>query len=100
MLPEIVLAYLSVQQIAGTYLHRDHLLQCMNLACGIAEAGNDLCDVFVESGRMAELVTLLANLSQKILSADESTGGRPMIKKRRGDGELLDIWSVGSQVQE
>lgn len=94
MLPEVILAYLSVQNTAGIWLHRDSLLECMNLARSIAEPGSDLCDVFVQSKRVAELATLMANTSQQILAADENTGGRPMIKKRRGEGELLDIWSA------
>lgn len=100
MLPEVILAYISVQNTAGIWLHRDSLLECMNLVRSVAEPGSDICDVFVESGRVAELATLMANTSQQILAADENTGGRPMIKKRRGEGEVLDIWSIITEDQE
>ncbi|KAI9750668.1 MAG: hypothetical protein M4579_006364 [Chaenotheca gracillima] len=98
-LPELVLAYVSVIQLAGHVLSREILTQNLNLATIIAAEDSDLLPCFQKSGRLPELVTALATTSKAILKAGEEksmgaakTGGR----MKRGGGETLGIWNIKS----
>jgi len=86
-LPEIILAYNSVLYFAGHAISRSWLVECMSLAQVVA-TNSTLTDVFVESGRMRELVTAFALSSQALLHANEA-GGK---KGKRDTG--IDIWQV------
>jgi nuclear pore complex protein Nup107 len=94
-LPDIILAYNTVLLFAGHFISRENLLECMNLAVSVGES-EELTDVFVEAGRVRELVDGLAVASRAILSAKERGAGKGFGKRRRaGRGESSEIWSVG-----
>jgi len=94
VLPEIILAYISVLNFGGHTLSRDNLLTTMNLAATIA-AREHLTSCFMAAGRMAELVDSMAIASKSMIFAEEA--GRK--KKKSGSskaapGESMDIWTV------
>ncbi|KAI9841756.1 MAG: Nucleoporin nup84 [Sclerophora amabilis] len=96
-LPELILAYVSVIQLAGHTLSRDILLQSMNLATVVAAEDSDVLPCFQNAGRLPELVTALATASKAILKASEEKGGGPRKSGGRvkgGTGEDLGIWNV------
>lgn len=71
----------------------------MNLVVSVGES-EELTNVFVESGRVRELVDGLAISSRAILSANErSVSGKGQGSRswggRRGQAETKDIWNVG-----
>ena len=86
-LPECVLAYNSVLYFAGHTISRSWLVECMNLAQVVATT-QSLTNVFMESGRMRELVTAFAMSSQALLHANQAGG-----KKGKKDSGF-DIWQV------
>lgn len=69
----------------------------MDLATIVAEEENKLTELFVECGKMGDLVESLAQTSQLLLQAAEtgaSTKGQQMKKWRREKGVTLAIWST------
>jgi Nuclear pore protein 84 / 107 len=96
-----------VLNFAGHFVSRESLLDCLNLAISVGES-EELTNVFVEAGRMRELVDGLAISSRAILTANEKgaswrgrtrVGGRAKFGgKGRGPGENSGIWSVGGRV--
>ncbi|KAH6895152.1 nuclear pore protein 84/107 [Thelonectria olida] len=94
-LPETIMAYVSTLHFAGTGLSRDHLLECMELAAVIAERNSDLSTVFVEAGRMKELVEAFAACSKALaISTGEKRTVGSGSKKLREMGWSRDLWSV------
>lgn len=98
-IPEIILGYNSALYFAGHALSRSYLVECMNLAQEVAQ-NPMLTNVFVESGRMRELVTAFALDSQALLRANEA-GGSSSSKPKKGkrDGAVgiqgrPDVWQV------
>lgn len=86
-LPECILAYNSVLNVAGHVISRNWLVECMNLAQEVA-TNDTLTDSFVASSRMQELVQAFAMSSQALLHANEQ-GGK---KGKRDEG--IEIWQV------
>ncbi|KAH7136589.1 nuclear pore protein 84/107 [Dactylonectria macrodidyma] len=94
-LPETILAYISALHFAGTGLSRDNLLECMELAATIAERGSSLSTVFVEAGRMKELLEVFAACSKALaISTGEKRANGSGNKKLREMGWSRDLWSV------
>jgi nuclear pore complex protein Nup107 len=96
-LPETLLAYIVSLQFAGNVLTRDFLMECMELSALIAEEGSDLLSVFIETGRMQELVDALAMASKTLLlvtSARQAPGSRSTSKKMRLKGYTQSLWNV------
>lgn len=92
-LPEMMLAYTSVVEVSARYVSRELLLHSMDLAAMIAGDESDIGSCFVNTGRMAELVTAFAFASQSIIRADEAPGGKGK-SKRKLDGKSLEIWTT------
>jgi nuclear pore complex protein Nup107 len=94
-LPETVLAYITVLQFAGVNLTRDFLLEVMDMSARIAEDGSDLLELFMRTGRMKELVEVLALSSKALLittSQRQSSASRS--KKTRSKGWSQELWNV------
>ncbi|EEH41474.2 hypothetical protein PAAG_03037 [Paracoccidioides lutzii Pb01] len=90
-LPEVILAYHSAIFFAGHTIGREVLAQCMTLAAVIASS-QIMTDSFLASGRMCELVDVLALSSVALMSSKDS---KP--KKKSEDGACLDIWKIKPQ---
>lgn len=97
-IPDIVLAYLSVLQSASYFLQRDPAIQAMEVAVMVADEQNEwLQKVFLQTGRMSELVDCLACVSKAMLRLTEG-GEKKVDKKKRGSkGETLRIWDLGAR---
>jgi len=96
-LPETLLAYIVSLQFAGNVLTRDFLMECMELSALIAEEDSDLLKLFIETGRMSELVEALAMASKSLLlvtSARQASGARTSSKKMRLKGFTQSLWNV------
>ena len=95
-IPELLIGYLSILQTACYFIHRDAATKAMDLATVIADPSKDwLQQVFVETGRMRELVDTLAEVSKAMLALnDAGEAKRGGIKKRGGRGETIRIWDV------
>jgi nuclear pore complex protein Nup107 len=89
-LPECILAYNSVLYLAGHFISRNWLVECMSLAQEVA-TNDTLTEAFVASSRMKELVSAFARSSQALLHANEQ-GSK---KGKRDEG--IDIWQVKPQ---
>jgi Nuclear pore protein 84 / 107 len=93
-LTEAVLGYNSVLYFAGHSLSRSHLVECMSLAQIVAQTPS-LTQVFVDSGKMRELVRSFALDSQSLLLANEQPK-KTGLKKEKG----LEIWQIDWKKQE
>ncbi|KAL8739074.1 MAG: hypothetical protein Q9181_000256 [Wetmoreana brouardii] len=70
-LPEVLLAYVAVLNYSAHYLSREYLLKALELATAIAAKDSDLTGCFVTTGRMPELMDVLALTSTTMLVAEE-----------------------------
>ncbi|KAF2032608.1 hypothetical protein EK21DRAFT_98738 [Setomelanomma holmii] len=100
-IPEIVLAYLSILQTAAFFVKRDSAVssavKAMEIANLVADEENEwLQRVFLETGRMTELVDALAMVSKAMLRLGEGEKGKSKSGKRGGKGEVLRIWDLGA----
>jgi nuclear pore complex protein Nup107 len=98
-IPEIVLAYLSVLQIASFFLQRESststTIRAMEVANLVADDDNKwLQKVFLETGRMGQLVESLAHVSRAMLQVNEQEPKKGAIKKRGSRGETMRIWDL------
>ncbi|KKY28669.1 putative nuclear pore complex protein nup107 [Phaeomoniella chlamydospora] len=91
-IPEVILAYNAVLHLAGHYLTRDHLTECMDLATEVATI-QELSDVLMAAGRMGEFVEQSAMSAKALLFANEQ-GGPKSKKKKAGVAGSSDIWQV------
>lgn len=97
-IPDIVLAYLSVLQSASYFLQRDPAIQAMEVAVMVADEQNEwLQKIFLQTGRMSELVDCLACVSKAMLRLTEGGEKKAEKKKRGGKGETLRIWDLGAR---
>ncbi|KAJ4983033.1 nuclear pore complex protein nup107 [Stagonosporopsis vannaccii] len=95
--PEIVMAYLSVLQSASFLLHRETAIKAMEVANLVADPENEwLQDLFLQTGRMSELVKTLAKVSQAMLNLNDYDGKKKETKKRGSKGETLRIWDLNA----
>ncbi|KAH7068870.1 107-domain-containing protein [Paraphoma chrysanthemicola] len=98
-IPEIVLGYLSILHTAAFFVKRDSAVssavKAMEIANLVADEENEwLQHVFLETGRMSELVDALASVSKAVLRLGEHEP-RKKVAKRGGRGETLRIWDLG-----
>ncbi|KAF9694588.1 hypothetical protein EKO04_007502 [Ascochyta lentis] len=99
-LPELTIAYLSVLQSASFLLNRDTALKAMEVGTLVADPSSEwLQRVFLQTGRMRELVGSLALVSKAMLHLHEHEGRKKEGKKRGSKGETLRIWEVGGGVR-
>jgi nuclear pore complex protein Nup107 len=101
-MPEIVLAYISVLQTAAFFLQRDSAVssavKAMEIANLVADEENEwLQKVFLETGRMSELVDALASVSKAMLRLNEHEPKKSVVKKRGSKGETLRIWDLNAK---
>jgi len=99
-LPDIILGYIWILKFSGLLLTRSTLLESMDLATVIADDKNKLSELFVESGRMEELVGALADSSQSVVEGRELHGKHAGVTKRktREMGWSLGIWGVDFEI--
>lgn len=94
-LPETILAYISALHAAGTSLSRDWLLECMELASLITERDSDVLSLFVDAGRVKELLEAFAASSKTLaIATGEKRATGAGSKKLRELGWTRDIWSI------
>ncbi|KAF2645271.1 nuclear pore complex protein-like protein Nup107 [Massarina eburnea CBS 473.64] len=94
-IPEITIAYLSVLQSGAFFIHRDTITKAMDLATVVADGSREwLQAVFMETGRMKELVATLAKVSKAMLNLDEHGDAKKTKQKRGSKGETLRIWNL------
>lgn len=94
-IPETVLAYISSLHFAGSFVSRDYLMECMDLAASIAGRNGDITDEFITAGRMKELVEAFASASKALAISTSEKGGRDSItKKNREVGWSRELWTV------
>jgi nuclear pore complex protein Nup107 len=95
--PEIIIAYLSVLQSASFFLSRESAVKAMEVATLVADEDNAwLQEVFLQTGRMSELVDTLAQVSKAMLKLNEHEGKKKETKKRGSKGETLRIWDLNA----
>lgn len=87
-LPELLLAYVAVMNSSAQYISRELLLASLDLGATVASKDSDLASCFNSTGRMPELVDILAFTSTNMLLAGELGGS----KKRAST--KLSLWSV------
>ncbi|KAI1432007.1 nuclear pore protein 84/107 [Xylaria sp. CBS 124048] len=94
-LPEMIIGYVSVLHFAGTFLDRDHLLLCMDLASLIAKKDADVAMVLMKAGRMREIVDSFARCSKALaISSPEKKSLGGSNKKLRELGWSRELWTV------
>ncbi|KAJ8108773.1 hypothetical protein OPT61_g7939 [Boeremia exigua] len=95
--PEIVIAYLTVLQTSSFLLHRETAIKAMEIANMVADPENEwLQNLFLKTGRMSELVQILAKVSQAMLNLNDYDGKKKETKKRGSKGETLRIWDLNA----
>jgi nuclear pore complex protein Nup107 len=94
--PEIIIVYLTVLQSASFFLSRESAVTAMEVATLVADEDHVwLQDLFVQTGRMRELVDTLAQVSKAMLKLNEHEGKKET-KKRGSKGETLRIWDLNA----
>ena len=96
-IPEIIIAYISVVQSMAVFTSREITTKTMDIATVIADSERVwLQNVFMETGRMGELVDMLALTSKAMLTMVEDGGKsrRDGGKKRGSKGETNRIWDL------
>jgi nuclear pore complex protein Nup107 len=94
-IPEVILAYISIVQAAAYFMNRELATKAMDIATTIADADRRwLQDVFLETGRMSELVDELALVSMAMLKLGEGETKGSRTKKRGNRGESVRIWDL------
>jgi nuclear pore complex protein Nup107 len=95
--PEIIIVYLTVLQSASFFLSRESAVTAMEVATLVADEDHVwLQDLFVQTGRMRELVDTLAQVSKAMLKLNEHEGKKKETKKRGSKGETLRIWDLNA----
>ncbi|PVI03532.1 nuclear pore complex protein-like protein Nup107 [Periconia macrospinosa] len=93
--PEVIIAYLSVLQSGAFFIHRDTATKAMDVATIVADSEREwLQKVFLQTGRMKDFVTVVANVSKAMLKLGEHADGKTMTKKRDSKGQSLRIWDM------
>ncbi|KAF1919735.1 107-domain-containing protein [Ampelomyces quisqualis] len=101
-IPEIVLAYISVLQTSAFFMQRDSAVssgvKAVEIANLVADQENAwLQEVFLQTGRMSELVDALAMVSKAMLKLSEHEPKKTVTKKRGSKGETLRIWDLNAK---
>ncbi|KAL0259829.1 Nucleoporin nup84 [Diplodia seriata] len=96
-LPEVIIGYHSVLHSAAHMVGRDNITRCMDLATALAAPESaDLTSVFIETGRMQELVSAFAHSSLAMIRLSEGSGKREPSKKRARDGQTMRLWEINT----
>jgi nuclear pore complex protein Nup107 len=101
-IPDIVLAYISVLQTATFFLQRETAVtaavKAMEIANMVADKENEwLQKVFLQTGKMTDLVDALAMVSKAMLRLNEHEPKKSATKKRGSKGETLRIWDLSAK---
>lgn len=92
--PELILGYLTVLQSGAFFIHRDTATKAMDVATIVADSDKEwLQKVFLETGKMKDFVTVLANVSKAMLKLGEHAD-KTMAKKRESRGQSLRLWDT------
>lgn len=76
---------------------RDNITRSMDLATAIAAPDNiDLTNVFLETGRMQELVQAFAESSLAMIRLTEGGAKKEPSKKRATAGQTMRLWEVNT----
>ena len=86
-MPDLVLQYHNALYFSAHAVSSAYLVECMNLAKQVGD-NDELTRLFVQTGRMGELVDALA-LSSKALVNTQSKSKRDF-----ESGETMGIWDV------
>lgn len=94
-LPEIIICYIGVIQAAAFFTSRELVVKAMDVATVVADAEKKwLQDIFLETGRMSELMETFALVSQAMLRLGEHDEKKKPVKKRGNRGETVKIWDL------
>lgn len=94
-IPEIVLTYISIVSAISWFNKRDNAAKAMNIATIVADDDRPwVQNAFTASGRMRELVDLLARFSRAMLRMTEEADYKPGRKKLK-KGQTIRIWDTG-----
>ena len=88
--PEILLGWFSALHSSGCMVSRDKLLDLLDATHSIAE-NECLTKCFVETGRMRELVDMVALSSKTLLRLNKENGKGG---KRKKDARSMKIWDI------
>jgi nuclear pore complex protein Nup107 len=69
-------------------------MECMDLATLLAAEESDILDLFVEVGRMEELVEAFAYAGKSLLLLTSAKSSSSRTKKIRSKGWTQELWSV------
>nr|OQO22587.1 hypothetical protein B0A51_11850 [Rachicladosporium sp. CCFEE 5018] len=100
-LTEAIIAYVIILHSAARVISRGSLLRAMDVPIAVAKEELRLTVPFVDSGRMGELVELLARCAKALVvlqgsSKKKLVGGRDLGNRI---GKEVSIWAVGAQRQ-
>ncbi|KAF2800065.1 nuclear pore complex protein-like protein Nup107 [Melanomma pulvis-pyrius CBS 109.77] len=97
--PEVIIAYISVTQAAAFFVHRDHAAKAMDIATIVADEDKEwLQRLFLETGRMSELVDTLAQVGRAMVRIGDLGDAKKIPTKKRGNrGETLRIWDLNTR---
>ncbi|KAL1597773.1 Nucleoporin nup84 [Paraconiothyrium brasiliense] len=90
-IPEIILAYLAVLQVAFLFSKREHAIEAMDLIVAVARK-EWLSKTFQESKRMRELVNRLADVSRSMVEVGEKS----KVKVTK-EGKTAHLWNLNRQ---
>ena len=90
-MPEMILAYLAVLQVAFLFSKREHGIEAMDLSVTVASK-TWLSQTFQETKRMRELVGRIADVSLAMVEIGE----RSKVKVTK-DGKTAQIWNLNRQ---
>ncbi|OAG10228.1 uncharacterized protein CC84DRAFT_1161205 [Paraphaeosphaeria sporulosa] len=90
-IPEIILAYLAVLQVAFLFYKREHGIEAMDLMVAVARK-EWLSQTFQETKRMRELVDRIADVSRFMVEVGEK--GKVKVTK---EGKTANIWNLNRQ---
>lgn len=94
-LPELIIGYISILQAAAFFTNRELIIKAMEIANVVAAKKNFWIQrIFLETGRMSELMETFALVSQAMLRLGEHDDKKKAVKKRGNKGETLRIWDV------
>ncbi|KAF1992830.1 hypothetical protein P154DRAFT_528201 [Amniculicola lignicola CBS 123094] len=97
-IPELILTYICVIHTFAFLTRREEAVKAMDVANIVASERNKwIQTAFIESGRMGELVDLLAAVSRAMVGMSEVEGkskGRVGGRKRVEGGRTMKVWDL------
>jgi len=92
-LPQVILAFNSVLNIAGHVISRDYLVQCMELATQVATNAN-LTQACVAAKRTRDLAKSFAVSAKTMLYVKEGDSKKKKKSSKVPAGANMEIWQV------